>query len=411
MRILYVTLLWNGFEDIAFRGLSKASGMPAFVEPLKRIFEAGHSVDFAIVDERERTPNIGPEWLKGSRFYWINQWSFTKLLILISIIRKGKYDFVYAQGGAAGWGNLSAILTQKPCGVRAYGTFLAKHLRSTWWRIFCASPLEVLTHNLPKRFMIMTNDGTKGDLVNRKCCLFPSFYSFNFWLNGVDKQPMHLSTTYSVSGLLKQHGLDSSKPFLLFPARYDPWKRQDLAIEILRILHARGYREIQMLCCGHVYDRHYHTLLSEKLAEFGLTEYAKLIGPLSQSELHILYPESTATLSLYDLSNLGNVVIEAASLGTVLITRKDGTTDFLIEHGQTGFHVENAEEAASIIRNLLDNPHMRKAISERVRQRANEVFDSWNTRSLREIALIENAVAHKPTNRAHRSTGYASRGL
>jgi glycosyltransferase involved in cell wall biosynthesis len=266
-----------------------------------------------------------------------------------------------------------------------------EHLQRSWWQMFQSSPLEVLTHNLPKRFMIITNDGTKGDVVNRRCCLFKRLYDFNFWLNGVDKRIGTVNEGAGARDILTRQGMNVDFKFLLYPARYDPWKRQDLAIEIVTRMNQRGIKPLQLLCCGHVYDQKYFGSLVEKVNEKHMNDLVKLSGALPKDELRILYREALATFSLYDLSNLGNVLIEAAAEGAVLIVRNDGTTEFVIKHGETGFLVKDPSEAVAVILSLLSDPDKHREISDRIKRLADELFETWDQRSDREVELIEKA--------------------
>jgi glycosyltransferase involved in cell wall biosynthesis len=168
-----------------------------------------------------------------------------------------------------------------------------------------------------------------------------------------------------------------------------------MAIDIMNRLTQGAERSLQLLCCGHIYDQAYYGRLLQSVETSGLTSRVKLLGPLSKVELRALFRQALATFSLYDLSNLGNVFIEAVSEGAVVITRKDGTTDFMIKHGQTGFQIETADEAVAVIRELMADATGRAAISARVRALADKLFESWEMRATREIELIELAVAQR----------------
>jgi glycosyltransferase involved in cell wall biosynthesis len=367
--------------------------MPAFVEPLKRLLEKGHQVDIVILSSNELKLNIGPEWLKKVKIFRVDNWSFTKLFPLYKIIRRGKYDFIYGQGSAAGWGNMAAILARKPCGVRFYGTFLTEHLNKSRWKMFSASPLEALTHNLPKTFMIITNDGTKGDLVNKYCQIFKKQrYAFKFWLNGVDKTGLLKSKIDETIHIVEQVGLRNGNPFLFYPARYDSWKRQDLAIEILNLLKSKGYSEVQLLCCGHIHDQKYYQSLEKKIERYQLHDQVKLVEALPKSYLNLLFKKALSTFSLYNLSNLGNILIEAAISGAIIITRNDGTTDFLIKHNITGFTIESPEDAVDAIISLLTVPGKKETLSGSIQVLADSIFETWEERADKEISLIERSI-------------------
>jgi glycosyltransferase involved in cell wall biosynthesis len=260
--------------------------------------------------------------------------------------------------------------------------------------MFLASPLQVLTHTLPKRFMIITNDGTKGDLVHRKCRLFPGLYDFHFPLNGVEIADDGERVSRSFRDVLADCGLNPHAPYLLCPARYDRWKRQDLALDVLVNSAVTGSQNVQLLCCGHVYDGEYHRELIDKAKLAEVFDRVALTGPLPEEELRGLMRNALAVLSLYDLSNLGNVFIEAAMEGAVIITRNDGSTEFLLKDGENGYAVDSPTEAAAVVRRLRDDPQQHKRVSERMRADARNTFETWEQRSRWETELLTEAARH-----------------
>lgn len=393
MHILYITELWDGFEDLICKGQNEALGMPSFVIPLKKmIVREGFTVDFAIVVKKSRTLNIGAEWLKNSKYYWVTKKSFIKVFTIIGIIKNNKYDFIYGHGGGGGWGNISALITGKPFGMRYYGTFLAKYLSDSYPRFFGRNLLKSIVYNLPKEFLLMTNDGTKGDLVYNKLCLNTKLYTFHFWLNGIEKSNAGTTDKYFPS-LLHSLAINSTTNLLLFPARYDSWKRQHLAVEIMKELHSSCEEKFQLLFCGHKYDQKYYNEIVDLVSSYGLENHIFFRGPIPQLDLSKLMANSFGVFSLYDFSNLGNVMIEASIAGAFIITIQDGSTDCLIENDITGIALPFDESYVKNVSNKLihyyKNSESVTEIKNNVRLRADALFLSWDQRSQNEIILLK----------------------
>ena len=380
------------------RGKVEASGMPSFIYPLKTMInEKGYLIDFAIIVRSPRGINISVSWLKNSQYFWVYNPSILKLITLLKIIRKGKYDFIYGHGGGGGWGNFAALVARKPFGMRYYGTFLSQHLDDNYFRFFRRNLLKSVVYNLPKKFMIVTNDGTKGDLVYKKLCLNKKAYVFKFWLNGVNKA-LNGDNERHVNPVSYQSIIDSDTKILLYPARYDPWKRQELALEILHELKLRNNNDFSLIFCGHKYDMDYYEKLLSMTSSLGLDESVLFFDPFEPELLAKLMERSFAVLSLYNFSNLGNVMIEAAQRGSFLITLKDGSTDFLIENDVTGVSISFDSSTVGTIADRLhyyaSNEELTMQIKKNLQKRAEEIFLTWADRALQEINLIEESISN-----------------
>lgn len=359
------------------------------------IKEKGYTIDFALIVKEQKKLVINAEWLKGSIYFWINRPSFLKIFLLVKIIGKGKYDFIYGHGGGGGWGNMAALIARKPFGMRYYGTFLSSHLEEGYLRFMRRNLLKTIVYNLPKCFMLMTNDGTKGDLVYNKLCLNKRLYEFNFWLNGVNKNDS-LEKSGTFYGMLKELSIQPDDLILLYPARYDPWKRQDLAIEILHNLRLKGQLKFKLLFFGHKNNVKYYDKLLGLVDSYKLHGNVIFSAPIDSEILRCLMSMSFATLAFYSFSNLGNVLIEASLAGAFVITIKDGSTDFLIENEVTGLTLPlEGDYISCFAYNIIDysaHEEKRRKMSLNLKSRADNIFLDWDQRSEKEIALIEKCI-------------------
>lgn len=397
MRILYVTPLWSGFRDILLDGAINAKGMPAFINPLKRLFELGHKVDIVVAEPgvSEKDLNILVDWLDRTRIIFVD-WdtkgykkalsSFKLYSIINCILKKNEYDFVYGHGSIGAVANMVANLHGIPCGIRLYGTFLASEInRVSRIRIAMRHPLEYIAFKLPKNFLLVTNDGTRGDQVYDCLTNQRAKYKFCFMLNGVDI-PKSLADDITIVNQLKS-------PFIVYPARIARWKRQHLAVDILKGLHDRGL-SIHLYFAGHITDLDYWNEIEEKVAEYSLTSFVTYLGTVDNTVLHCLYQKAVAVLSFYELSNLGNVVIEALKYGAVIVSINDGSLNEIVINGENGILVDDPAEAVNQIHFIYENESKALEIRESA-IRASAVFKDWDTRAEEEIQLIENAVIQK----------------
>ena len=395
LQILYVTSLWSGLDDLIFKGFEEASGMPAFVQPVKRLIELGHKVDFIVTipNHRVGSLNCKAEWLQASRIHpvlWENKSHYGRLRScyrlyrkVLEIIAQRKHNFCYGHGSVSGIGCLVAQNAGVPCGARLYGSFLASKIsKSPRWKIIVQHPLEFLAFTTRKDFLIVTDDGSRGDFVYRELNRnSKSIQEFHFLWNGVDR--------------CIEEDVDSDKvcpPTLFYPGRIAPWKQQHLALRILRELHDHGHSNIELHLAGHITCSDYWEDIKRQTVALRLSDSVKYLGLLPKSQMRAKYKKSLAVLSFYKDFNLGNVVLEAFAEGGIVITFPDESVSKLITDGQTGFLVSTPSEAVARLLNLARDEHLCHTLKCGALKEAASKIDSWETRANREVGIIINSV-------------------
>src|SRR5690606_10587776 len=142
--------------------------------------------------------NIKAGWLKKSKIWDVveTNLSFFKRFITYSNLNKAvdkalsseQYDFVYAHGSSTSVVRTVANKYNVPFGQRLYGTFL-------WDKIQKKGQLYVSLRHLTeykafktrKSFLLVTNDGSRGDLVKKAIWGEGNPpYEFHYWINGVN---------------------------------------------------------------------------------------------------------------------------------------------------------------------------------------------------------------------------------
>lgn len=396
MKILYVTTAWTGLSDIIFKGKVDAEGMPAFIKPLKELINRGNEIDIILIHNLKPYPeyNIKVKWINESQIigqvYWKHNYlkrinSIYKLKTCINNAIKSKnYNFIYGQGTSA---DIARVIAQKnkiPFGHRLYGTFLYDYIdKNNKLSAFIFHNLEYRAFKSKKSFLLVTNDGSKGDYAVKKINNNYYPYEFRFWLNGINHMP-----DISPEALERKIEDFDKTPFLFYVARLDRWKRQDYAIKILKELNNRGIN-IKLYIAGQRVDEKYYNELKQLIVNLKLEDKVIFLGAIGRNEINFMSKAAIASFSLYDMCNLGNVFHEMLSAGAVIISRNDGSLDDFIVNGYNGFLIDNIDDGVNCVIKVLNDPGYRRSIRNNAIYTSRNKMKTWEERVDDEIKLIE----------------------
>jgi glycosyltransferase involved in cell wall biosynthesis len=166
------------------------------------------------------------------------------------------------------------------------------------------------------------------------------------------------------------HGLDLGRaPFgravgdyLAFVGRIAPEKGVADAVALAK---ATGLR---LRMAAKVYDPRERALFAEVVApaiEEGVVEFLGEVGAAQRDEL---FAGALATVMLGSWPEpFGLVAIESMATGTPVIARRAGALPEIIEHGRTGFLVDDLQEAALAVErtSAIDRRHVRQRVLAR----------------------------------------------
>lgn len=393
MHLSYVTPLWSGLGDLLAGDGADARGMPAFVRPLRYLCEQGHTVDLIVLVKPDQArPFAAPAWLTGKAIFvphgrgGISSRASALVRSVWRVageLRVLRPDLVYCHGALGVVGCAAARLTGHRHALRLYGTFLAPYIeRGRFLRAAFKYPTEVLALRMSGSFVIMTNDGTRGDVVLRALSSAPA-QSRHFLLNGVD-------ATVASEPVAESQSRDYSRT-LLYPARIARWKGQSRAVSLLKRLTDCGH-DLQLLFVGHVSEPDYLEVVRQQASELGVESRVHFGPPMSGGELSMAYRSAVAVVSLYDLSNLGNVAIEALSNGALLASLADGSLSSLSGASDAMVLAASVNELAVRIDEVLrDGDSAARIRSNAVRFSA-EHFTSWIHRASVEERILARAI-------------------
>jgi glycosyltransferase involved in cell wall biosynthesis len=149
--------------------------------------------------------------------------------------------------------------------------------------------------------------------------------------------------------------------YLAFVGRISPEKGPEKAVEIAR----RAGVPLAIAAKVDKVDRAYYKAKVEPLLDHPLIEF---IGEIGDSEKRAFFGEAMALLFPIDWAEpFGLVMIEAMANGTPVIAFRRGSVPEIIEHGVTGFIVDDVDEAVRAIplAKTLDRSVIRRQFEKR----------------------------------------------
>jgi glycosyltransferase involved in cell wall biosynthesis len=379
--------------------------MPAFFNPITAMVDRGWSLAFVVIADRNQIqPGAGESNLFGRPVCFVRipsgrlgrAWHLTQTVgaTVSQHLTTHRYDLLYAHGAGSAIAPYVAARHGLPSVMRLYGTFLAAELnRRSPFQVAIRHPLEVLALKGPARRVIITDDGTRGDVAYKALVKGRPEERLCFWRNGVNETL--LTSAPPVAG---SSSLESAwkAPFLLYPGRVARWKGQHRAIQAMAELRALGSEEIHLYCVGHITDKDYANELMATARRLGVERHVHIMGAIPQHELIRRMQESRAVLFAYDVSNMGNALIEAMAAASMIIALDGtGSLDGVIDHGLTGVIVDSPREMADAVHELRDGKGADATYGDSARRAVNTKFSSWTKRSARELDLLEKVALSK----------------
>ncbi len=231
---------------------------------------------------------------------------------------------------------------------------------------------------------IMTDDGTQGDKVLRN--LNNRSKQIKFWKNGVDIDIDEVENKIKVKKLRKDLGLTQSDEVLMTVCRLASWKKVNRAIEALSYV-TKERSACKLVIVG---DGEEKQTLMELTKKLNLTSNVIFVGSVPQSEVRNYLDLADIFLSLYDLSNVGNPLLEAMSCGKPIITLNVGDTASIIKNEENGIllSVENLDKIPEYINKILDDRNYANKLGDNAKQYAKKHFWSWNERMNAELEVV-----------------------
>lgn len=233
----------------------------------------------------------------------------------------------------------------------------------------------------PADLVVMADDGTLGDVVLRR--LGADMGRVRFWMNGVVKEDVLAA---------RERAGQAPRPGgplrLLTASRLVEWKRVDRALDLL----SRLPKDVPPWVLEIAGDGPERTALEGMTSRLGLADRVTFLGPITHDEVLDRLVRADAYLSLYDLSNLSNGVLEATVAGVPVFALDVGGTSHLVRDGVTGVLVRPErlfDDGARRLARLLSDEAWRNGLAGQAAEAGRSAVRTWEERMRLEVAEVE----------------------
>jgi len=313
--------------------------------------------------------------------------AFIWLKLILQIAKSSKSDMIYVDRQNVVIGAFLASVLRKRVVLRLHGVLTLYHRFGTWsGRIRHA--LRYLSFRAPFAHIICTEDGTPTEqfLETFTCSQTPK----TILLNGVDKER---TTEIDVR---KKYGIPQESPVILFVGRMEKEKGGGLFVECMkRLRHLNRDFYALMVGDGALYDHNRDIAGEARNLIFS--------GRVPHSQIPSFYAASDIFVSLNQLGNLCNTVLEALQAGTCVViygsdegSRHDWSTEqYLQDIAVMVDRTRVLDELPLTLNKLLAAPEQIQQKKMSARKWSQKMLKSWQERIEDEIRILNSVLERK----------------
>lgn len=268
-----------------------------------------------------------------------------------------------------------------PLVTRFQGTIMSKFKNTFYTKITRYPHIQALSTKAD--LVIMTDDGTQGDRILKE---YGNNSKTLFIKNGVNI----LSTVLpeiNKEELKKSINVPLDRTILLTVSRLVEWKKIDRSIKALSKI--KDKEKYFLLIVGEGDER---KNLENLIKELNLNSCVRLEGAIKNEDVYKYMEIADIFLSFYDLSNVGNPLLEALSLGKPIITYNVGDTNKVID-GKNGLLLDDVspDNIAKTIENMNNEKDL-KFYSDGAKEYTKNNLYSWEKRMKMEIEEVKKLI-------------------
>ena len=302
-------------------------------------------------------------------------------------VKENHYDVVYGYEihGVLATSRLRKknLISKSKIVSRFQGTWLTLYLLNNNTMKLMLNKEAITALNQESDLCIMTNDGTQGDVAMERLGDVKKHGKFVFWTNGVDSQQVAHD---KAQHLIKQYKSDGEFIFLSV-SRLEPWKRVERVIQsFIEFKKAHADYNARLIVVGEGASR---KDLENLANQSGFEDLITFTGGVAHSEVKNFLNLADAFVSMYDLSNVGNPLLEAIRSNKIIFTLNNGDTSSWIKHRENGFIYavddELTTKAGRDFAEIISNQELKTTIVNNIRKTESEKLWTWSERMNAEI--------------------------
>ena len=388
----------------------QGKGIPSIFYPQREFAKGGFEVHF-LCPKKEGEPNYS--YVEGVHIYRFDfpfnfrkniyiqnrihesllrnlNWLFFQVFgffYSIKLAKKIKPDVIYAHSLTSAFiSYLVSKFFKTKLLIRVYGT------RQLYWRydnfFFCLKEFrDYLSFKIPADYFVITDDGTFGNLVAKKMGV-PEV-KVKYWRNGVEKD-FFVEEPQAKEEVCKFLNINPSFKIITSTCRLIPNYGVDKLIYSLAYLVKKRKDWACIICGSGPIERE----LKELVKKNNLSEKVFFLGIVDRKTIKKILYASDIFVLLAKYHNCTNTMWEAMATGRCILTTKTEAIKEILKDGKEAVLVspDEFEAIPEVLEELLDNEELREKLGKNARKRAEEILDTWEERTEKEIALLENLV-------------------
>ena len=262
-----------------------------------------------------------------------------------------------------------------PLVTRFQGTILAPYRNTAFNRFRHFPHFHALAEHAD--LVIMTDDGTQGDQVLHS---LENRENVMFLRNGLDlmENVTQVRADFDRGEFRRGLGISDDRCMFLTVSRLVPWKKVERAIAGFADFCRKGGSG-KLVIVG---DGDSMGFLQNEAKAQGVEDDVVFVGSVAHDKVYEYMMACDVFLSLYDLSNVGNPLLEAMTLQTVIITLDVGDTCKLIKNGENGvlLSANGLPMLGAAMLELAGDAEKRALLSANAACYASAHFRSWRER-------------------------------
>ncbi len=298
-------------------------------------------------------------------------------------LKNGQFDLVYGMGSFAAIASLCGRWMKHPSAGRIFGTILTRMVeKGEWARLYSRHWMEIFSYKIPPNILIGTRDGSKLDMVART---FNGRVPMYLLYNGIDRDFKKALLSLPPVDKLPE---TSDILRIVYVARLEPYKRQALAIAMVRhLVFELGDPtvELQILGAGSQ-----EKPLKELVRSNQLEKQVTFHSPMAQRALPEFLRKAHLSCFFYRDGSLGNAFWESCLAGRFILATDTGDTSSIVQSGSTGLILADGKDfparMAEAIKELRGVSVLKQ--TTRMRQTVDGHILPWKERFDREMTLL-----------------------